>query len=93
MPAGFDPQRSIVGPFRSEDKANTRSEKSAATSADQASSRFAARVVNNSSKWRGPAEAQPGNCHEIREDQTYLCSPVRNFIFNGVSEMGETPDN
>jgi hypothetical protein len=60
---------SIIGPFRSEDKAIIRNEKSAATPADEASSRFVAGVVNHSSKRRNPAEAQPGNYREIREDQ------------------------
>jgi hypothetical protein len=41
---------SIIGPFWSEDKTIIRSEKGAATPADEASSRFAAGVVNLSSK-------------------------------------------
>jgi hypothetical protein len=66
---------SIIGPFRSEDKAIIRSEKSATTPADEASSRFAAGVLNLSSKSRSPAEAQPGNYREIREDQRICARP------------------
>jgi hypothetical protein len=60
---------SIIGPYSSGDKAFTGKEK---TQRHQLMKRRlvpAAGVADFSSKLRGPAELQPGNCNEILEGQ------------------------
>jgi len=74
MPAGCDPRKSIVGLCQSKDKANTRNERA------QRRQLMKCRLVPLPGRKlfkqiAAPAELQPGNCNEIREDQRICARP------------------